>query len=83
MRLRKILACGADSRNRFQSARSNERNFVREGLLSSKQGKDSLIHCSGELRKTVGHPAHVDISSKHRDFLPRSCLRGAIADYLT
>src|SRR2546430_5608369 len=52
-------------RDRFRSARVEERHFVLEALLLPKYGKYFLLEGLGELRGAVGLELHADISSEH------------------
>src|SRR5437868_9256002 len=58
----------ADS-ERFQGTLRDERDFVLESLLFSKQRKDVLLQPLGELRNAIGLQMHVNSARKH-DTLP-------------
>src|SRR3972149_6624214 len=55
--------------DRFHSARDDERDFVLEAFLLSKQGNDFLLERLGKLGKAVGLDTHGHISSKHVNLL--------------
>src|SRR5713101_815185 len=54
----------ADS-ERFCSCRTNERDFVLESLLFSKQGKNVLFDRLGKLRNAIGLQMHGNSACKH------------------
>src|SRR6267143_4132282 len=62
----RVLCCvpQADS-ERFCSCRTNERDFVLESLLFSKQGKNVLFDRLGELRNAIGLQMHGNSACKH------------------
>ena len=67
----------ADS-NRFCPTGNGESNFAQQTVLLSKQRKDFLLDCSGELRYAVGLKMQGGTSCKNSNLL--GCgLRGAIA----
>src|SRR5260370_21860312 len=76
----RILCCvpQADS-ERFCSRRTNERDFVLEPLLFTKQGKNVLFDPLGEFRNAVGLQMHGNFACKHGNLL--GCLgQGPIPD---
>src|ERR1700682_1301783 len=74
----RVLCCvpQADS-ERFCSCRTNERDFVLESLLFSKQGNDFLLERPGKLRNAIGLQMHGNSACKHVTLLGCHC-RGAI-----
>src|SRR6267378_4889280 len=65
----------ADS-ERFLPALSNERDFVLESFLFSKQGEDVLLKALGELRNAIGLQMHGNSACKHFTLLGRDCQGG-------
>src|SRR6266446_2792067 len=61
---------------RFRSARDDERDFVLESLLFSKQGKNVLFDRLGELRNAIGLQMHGNSACKHATLLGSRCQRG-------
>src|SRR6266550_4933772 len=61
---------------RFRSARDDERDFVLESLLFSKQGKNVLFDPLGEFRIAIRFQLHGNSSSKHVSLLGSRCLGG-------
>src|ERR1700682_2627160 len=74
----RVLCCvpQADS-ERFCSCRTNERDFVLDSLLFSKQGNDFLLERPGKLRNAIGLQMHGNSACKHVTLLGCHC-RGAI-----
>src|SRR6202521_6159350 len=73
----RVLWCvpQADS-ERFCSCRTNERDFVLESLLFSKQGNDFLLERPGKLRNAIGLQMHGNSACKHVTLLGRHCQGG-------
>src|SRR6266436_4968937 len=61
---------------RFRPALANERDFVPESLLFSKQGEDVLLQPLGKLRNAIGLQMHIDSACKHGTLLGSRCQRG-------
>src|SRR6266852_1541424 len=61
---------------RFRPALANERDFVPESLLFSKQGEDILLQPLGKLRNTIGLQMHINSACKHGTLLGSRCLGG-------
>src|SRR5260370_9852474 len=72
----RVLCCvpQADS-ERFCSCRTNERDFVLESLLFSKQGKNVLFDRLGALRNAIGLHMHSNSACKHATLLGSRCPR--------
>src|SRR5216684_6628691 len=60
----------------FRSAWDDERDFVLESLLFSKQRKNVLFDRLGELRKAIGLQLHGYSACKHEILLGSRCQRG-------
>src|ERR1700674_4468427 len=73
----RVLWCvpQADS-ERFCSCRTNERDFVLESLLFSKQGKNVLFDRLGEFRNAIRLQMHGNSACKHVTLLGRYCQGG-------
>src|SRR6202171_3777577 len=73
----RLLCCvpQADS-ERFCSCRTNERDFVLESLLFSKQGNDFLLERARKLRNAIGLQMHGNSACKHDTLLGRYCKGG-------
>src|ERR1700687_1236959 len=73
----RVLCCvpQADS-ERFCSCRTNERDFVLESLLFSKQGNDFLLERPGKLRNAIGLQMHRNSACKHVTLLGCHCQGG-------
>src|SRR6266852_6011274 len=67
---------------RFRPALANERDFVPESLLFSKQGEDVLLQLLGKLRNAIGLQMHVDSACKHGTLLGSRCQRGDSDNHL-
>src|SRR2546425_11859132 len=61
---------------RFRPALANERDFVPESLLFSKQGEDVLLEPLGKLRNAIGLQMHINSACKHGTLLDSRCQRG-------
>src|SRR5216683_40973 len=61
---------------RFRPALANERDFVPESLLFSKQGEDVLLQPLGKLRNAIGLQMHINSACKHGTLLGSRCQRG-------
>jgi len=61
---------------RFRAALSNERDFVLEPFLSSKQREDVLLQSLGKLRNAIGLQMHVNSACKHDTLLGSRCQGG-------
>src|SRR5713226_1063106 len=73
----RVLCCvpEADS-ERFLPALSNERDFVLESFLFSKQGEDVLLKRLGKLRNAIGLQMHGNSACKHVTLLGGLCQGG-------
>src|SRR5260221_13232393 len=61
---------------RFRAALSNERDFVLESFLFSKQWEVVLLQPLGKLRNAIGLQMHVNSACKHDTLLGSRCQRG-------
>src|SRR5205823_1320349 len=61
---------------RFLAALPNERDFVLESLLFSKQREDVLLQPLGKLRNTIGLQMYINSACKHDTLLGSQCQRG-------
>src|SRR5437879_1779047 len=66
---------------RFRPALANERDFVSESLLFSKQGEDVLLEPLGKLRNAIGLQMHINSACKHGTLLDSRCQRGDSANH--
>src|SRR6266851_4388896 len=73
----RVLCCVPQTDSeRFCSCRTNERDFVLESLLFSKQGNDFLLKRPGKLRNAIGLQMHGNSTCKHVTLLGCSCQGG-------
>src|SRR5437870_6207154 len=61
---------------RFLAALPNERDFVLESLLFSKQREDVLLQPLGKLRNTIGLQMYINSACKHDTLLGSQCQGG-------